>query len=262
MPKQLAVSGTHDRGEDTAQEDTADKDKDHDEGQAAAACVVEVIGLDVDHADLRVGGHHLDSLCQIAIGFLFAEGAADGEAVQRAEVEGGTDLFRLYALLLHDGEEALERLGAVLGAALAEIDLHGRDGDAFEQGLHLFDGKRLLVGEDEAEAFDALVQDVEGLFIGFLDADAEANVLAGEPVVVILDAADEGELAGHFAERLDIPQILGPVVRADRETFVGLPYEFLLVVGPLQVLGNYRIPLLGGDRRKFSKQFFCHVYTF
>ena len=237
----------------------------HGEGEflhEAAAGVVEVVGLDIDDLDLREVGDCLDGLCQEAESFLLAEVALHGEAVQRAEVERGADLFRGNALLLDHGQEALQGFGAVLGAALAEVDLHGGDGDALEQGFHLLDGKCLLVCQDEAERLDALVQDVERLFVRLFKPLAEANVLAGEPVVVVLDTADKGELAGHLAERLDVTEVLGAVVRAHRETFVGLPYEFLLVVGPLQVLDNYRIPLFCGNRRKLSKQFFCHFYTF
>ena len=163
--------------------------------------------------------------------------------MERAEIERGSDFFRLDALLLHHGEEALEGLGAVLGAALAEVDLDGGDADALEQGFHLGHGQVLLVGENEAERFDALVQDVKGFRIGLFKAFAQANVLPGQPVVIVLDTADERELSGHLAQGLDVAQVLGAVVRAHGETFVGLPYEFLLVVGPLQVLDNYLIPL-------------------
>ena len=87
------------------------------------------------------------------------------------------------------------------------------------------------------------------------------DVLTDQPTVVGAGAAHVRIFTRQRAKTRKSLQILFAIEWLHIESFIGTPYELLLVVGALQVDIDFRLPLLCGDRRKHVKQFFsvfCH----
>ena len=98
--------------------------------------------------------------------------------------------------------------------------------------------------EAETDGVDAFVQDIQRLSVGFLGV-GNNDVLANIPyVVVLLVAANEGELARKGVDGGQLVHVFLQVERLHGETFVGSPDHFLLVVSALEVYLNLVAPFL------------------
>ena len=66
-------------------------------------------------------------------------------------------------------------------------------------------------------------------------------------------AAGEGHLIGVAVEIFEVLKVFGTIVGFYFETFDGLPYQFLFVVGAFKVLVDDFFPFFGGNGRKFGE---------
>ena len=132
-----------------------------------------------------------------------------------------------------------------------EVDAHGVDIDALEQGGHVVEGFDVLGAE--AQRGGAALHGVHRHTVG-LHHIRDADVLAHLPLVAaLLLAARVGFLARVTVQIFKSFQVLGAVVGLHLEAFQRAPYEFLLVVGTFEVFVDYLLPFLGRDGREFAK---------
>ena len=223
------------------------------------AGVVQQAAVDGQHAELgqRLVGvlhqllGHLEVLGLAAVELAVFQGVAEEVELARA-----AEFLRVEALLLGVLDVELQELEVVLGAH--EVDAHGVDVDALEQGGHVVEAVDALGAE--AERRGAALHGVEGHAVGLLGV-GDVDVLAHVPhVVVRVFAARVGHLAGVAVEVFETFEVFGTVVGFHLETFDGVPHEFLLVVGSLEVLDDGFLPFLGRNGREFAEQFVVFHY--
>ncbi len=183
-----------------------------------------------------------------------AESARERElADERVEAEEYAEFLRRGFLGLGHGEHLVGQLG--VGFA-AECQFGGVEVDAGHEVGHLLGGE--LAGEFESDGLCARLHRMQGEAVG-LGYIAYGDGLVDAPAVVAPVAPDIGEFAALLTEVFEPGEVFGPVVRADVESLVRAPYQFLLVVGPLEVGRNHLFPLLGAHRRELGEQLLFRV---
>ena len=144
-----------------------------------------------------------------------------------------------------------------------EVQLNAFCVNTFQQGCNI-SCTQFVGGDDEAEAVNALVQDVQGLGVGFVGA-LTLDVLTDVPLVVGgLVAAQVGELAGKGVGVGQLVHVLLAVERFHGETFVGSPNHLLLIVCSLEVNLNLVAPFLAAWGSEIREKFFfaiCHSFN-
>ena len=228
-----------------------------------SAAVVEQRGIDSDKAYPFVLGCFFEEGFDAfellgAVGSRAAPGAFFGEFHEGVDAEGGKDLFGVEFF----GRDLVEEeFGHSGGAAAAEGQFDGRNGNAFEQGVEVC-CRELFVFDDEAERIDSFHQHIVCSLVGGGHVVANFEGLAHAPHVVGLHAAHIRKCARFRVEVFKFLEVFSPVVGLHVESLEGAPHQFFGAVGSFEVFGNRLFPLPGGNRRKFGHQlvrfFFCH----
>ena len=221
--------------------------------------VVKQATVDGQHAELgqRLVGVFHQFFGHQEVAFLAMEELAVFQRMtEGVELARAAEFLGVVALLLGVFDIELQQLQVVLRAH--EVDAHGVDIDAFEQGGHVVEGLDAFGAEPNRGG--AALHSVEGHAVG-LHGVGNADVLPHVPHVVVgVFATGVGHLAGVAVQILQTLKVFGTVVGFHLEPLDGTPHEFLLVVGSFEVLVDDFFPFLGRNGREFAEQFVVFHY--
>ena len=225
----------------------------------AGAGVVDIAAVDSQHAEAgKVLFGKVDELDGLVVCLFLTVAVASVEqgAAVDVEVAAALCLGGVVAVGSHSLDKELEGFKHVLAAG--EINLASLGVDAFQQGLHLLRAANLAGAQ--SYGVGAAFQSLQGQGVGLLQS-LGFYVLADVPYIVVgVFASGVGSLGGIAVEILKVVKVFGTVVGLHLETFDGLPYQFLFVIGTFEVLINHFFPFFGGDRREFAEQFVVFHY--
>ena len=207
---------------------------------------VHVDDLEVLHAAVHFQQRH--GLLHIFFGG-FPELVVAQAVGKRVEINAARHFFFIKVVGFNIADEAFHQVQV----AFHVVELHagGVQVDVFEQRFQ--SRVTVDVGGVESHAGGAALQGVRCNSVG-LGGIGLFHFLNNIPVVVTgFRATRIGELVRHGLEIVQVLQIFSALIGAYLETFIGSPYEFLLVISAFEVFIDGGFPLFRGHGWEFGE---------